>query len=1056
MGDQAQRHQALDTSRSFLIQAPAGSGKTELLTQRYLKLLSISDAPESVLAMTFSKKAVSELKARVIDALKSTQNDRPSQAHKQVTYDLALGVLAKSNALDWHLLDMPQRLKISTIDGLSNLITSRYPRPDTWVNNKILTQTWQQDNIYAQAAKQTLLSIDSDEFGQCVGDTLLYLDNKVERFYQLIIFMLKKRDQWLNKLYQQGALNIDNLKQSAENVIIQHLGLLKKEAKNHLDSAFFDLLKYNTEARFSQIQTLPNSDAEHLEAWKNIADILLDGKSKKNNKWRESVNKNNGFPTEVKAQKDEFIKFLNYLKDKDEFKNLLFETLNLPDVEFGVDQIQALSNIAQVLKIAVAQLNILFDEQQSADFIQVALDADQALTNQQDSDIALFLDYKIQHLLIDEFQDTSATQFALVEKLVADWQQTDAKTLFLVGDPMQSIYLFRQSQVGLFLQVKAFGIADLKPEFLQLSTNFRSEKVVVESNNQYFSKIFPQQENAKIGAIGYSASTANLPDSQQGGVKFYPFAQKCYAQEAQQVLDIVLQNLDKEVAILVRGRSHLSEIVPALKAAGVPFEALKTAPLKNEIFTRDLISLTRSLLDLGDKIAWLAILRAPWCGLLLADILKLSEHQDKVIFDLLNMPEVLATLSLDGAKRAQSLYQILLVTINNRSRFSAVQTLEFALESLCPQHFLTEQQRMIKRQFLAVVHECEALGQLNVKTTNQQLEELYTPSISSNVKLMTIHEAKGLEFDVVIIPGLGRGSGTNKSAIIQLQEFTNQSLLLAPIKSYQQQNPSNTYRYLQYVESRQGHFESMRLLYVAMTRAKSSIHLLATLNANNKASNNTFLKLLEPLLQAQFKKAAAVINEAKMIDNTEKLERYQTMLDALIVADDAHENIEFNKSIDVGFKSLLGTFIHQCLEFGAFNLTANQVKTRLIELGFSLENIKPAADHVLELLANTKQDTNFEWLFKPRSSTQVEAEFIFEGRSFIIDRLFIDDDILWIVDFKTASQLGNESVKQFSQRQALKHRKQLLFYKQILAETYTNKIQCALYCPSVQKIIKID
>ena len=87
MDDQTQRSQALDTTRSFLIQAPAGSGKTELLTQRYLKLLSISESPESVLAMTFTKKAVSELKARVIGALKSATEKRPEQAHKQITYD---------------------------------------------------------------------------------------------------------------------------------------------------------------------------------------------------------------------------------------------------------------------------------------------------------------------------------------------------------------------------------------------------------------------------------------------------------------------------------------------------------------------------------------------------------------------------------------------------------------------------------------------------------------------------------------------------------------------------------------------------------------------------------------------------------------------------------------------------------------------------------------------------------------------------------------------------------------------------------------------------------
>ncbi len=153
MDDQAQRSQALDTTRSFLIQAPAGSGKTELLTQRYLKLLSISDSPERVLAMTFTKKAVSELKARVIESLRSASDVRPDQAHKQKTYDLAVAVLAQSQLHGWDLVNMPQRLKISTIDGLSNLITSRYPQPQAWVDKQIITQAWQQNDIYLKAAK---------------------------------------------------------------------------------------------------------------------------------------------------------------------------------------------------------------------------------------------------------------------------------------------------------------------------------------------------------------------------------------------------------------------------------------------------------------------------------------------------------------------------------------------------------------------------------------------------------------------------------------------------------------------------------------------------------------------------------------------------------------------------------------------------------------------------------------------------------------------------------------------------------------------------------------
>ncbi len=1052
MNDKTQRDEALNTAKSFLIQAPAGSGKTELLTQRYLKLLSISNSPESVLAMTFTKKAVSELKTRVIDALKSAKGGRPNQAHKQITYDLAVQVLARSDIHDWNLIDMPQRLKISTIDGLSNLITARYPQPGMWINRKIITQTWQQDNIYLQAAKQTLLSLDTPEFVRPVSETLLYLDNNVNRFYKLITFMLSKRDQWLGKLYMSGVLDVQSLEDTANTIIKQHLEQLSTQAKEYFNAEFFTALGANTQAEIADIKSLPTNKTADLLQWQILANLCLTGKGE----CRKTLTKNNGFPAELKAQKKIVLDVLMQISGNSELKTLLNEVNTLPDVDFNEAQIKALANIAQVLKIAVAQLNVLFDEQQSSDFIQVALDADKVLSDYEATDIALFLDYKIQHLLIDEFQDTSSTQFALIEKLIANWQTDEAKTLFLVGDPMQSIYLFRQSQVGLFLQVREFGIANLKPEFLQLSTNFRSDEKIVQANNDYFCKIFPTLENAQVGAISYSASIASPTAGQQGQVKFYPFANKEYAQEAQQVLAIIEDNPDKEIAVLVRNRSHLNAIVPVLKSAKIEFEALKTAPLKNELFTRDLISLVRGLLDLGDKLAWLAILRSPWCGLLLADILKLSETENKIIFELIGTKKILDTLSLDGAKRASNLYKSLLAVIENKSRFSTVQTLEFAIEQLCPRQSLSEEQIMIKQQFLSVIHDCEAQNLLNIKTINQQLDELYAPSIASRIKLMTIHQAKGLEFEIVIIPGLGRSPRANQPGIIQLYEFPNQSLLLAPIKSYQEQGQNATYSYLQKMEAKQGHFESMRLLYVAMTRAKSSIHLLATLSKSKKANSNTFLKLLEPLLQHQFKNTPVASEDTEAIINPPKLERYQTMLNPKRVEGKAYEKVKFNSNLDMGYKSLLGTFTHQCFELGEFEIEQNIINLRLIEMGISTLDLDNASQTILKLLANTKNDTNFNWLFKQRNSTQVEAEFIHQGRNIVIDRLFIEDNILWIIDFKTAELLSGESIDKYIIRQKSKHTKQLSLYKEALINNYSGEIKCALYCPSVQKIIEID
>nr|BAW82254.1 ATP-dependent DNA helicase [Calyptogena nautilei symbiont] len=1051
MNDQAQRQQALDISQSFIVQAPAGSGKTELLTQRYLKLLSVSASPESVIAMTFTKKAVSELTTRVIESLKSAQGNRPNEPHKQITYDLAK-VLEKSKAFDWQLLNTPERLKISTIDSLSSLITSRYPSKNQLVPKQIIAQNWARNDIYLQAAKQTLLAIDEPEYQNSIESVLLYLDNNVNKFYRLITDMLAKRDQWLLKLYQHGVLNIETLQLSSERVIIQHLLLLKNEADCYFDATFFKLLKDNTKPELMQIQGVPDATIESLEAWKNLCQLCLTTQGK----WRTSLNKNNGFPPELKTQKQSIIKIFQDLSSQRQLKELLAGVEQLPDIDFSTNQINALQDIAQVLKLAVVQLNILFDVNQMHDFIQVALDADQALDEHQVSDIALFLDTKVQHILIDEFQDTSATQFALLEKLLASWQIGDGKTLFLVGDPMQSIYLFRQSQVGLFLQVRARGIANIKPEFLQLSTNFRSSKSVVEGNNKIFSKIFPQHEDAYKGAIKYEYSQANSVDEDENAINFYSFAYKRYDFEAQKVLEIIQNNPTKEIVILVRNRSHLGDIVPVLKCANIEFEALKTAPLREDLFTRDLLSLTRALKHLGDKLAWLAILRAPWCGLLLEDLLVLSQQDGRVIFDLIQDKKILQNLSKDGQSRMRNFVHAVRDIINQKSRFSFTKALEFSINQLAPQSSLSVKQFMIKTQFLKIIYDCESAQQLDIETINQMLDELYAPSVDARIKLMTIHEAKGLEFELVVILGLGRTPQNNKPSIIHLQEFSNRSLLLAPIRAYTQLDDSRTYTYLKHVESQKNKFETMRLLYVAMTRAKHEIHLLGTLNQSNQASSNTFLKLLAPIFQHQFDKfTLSTIENNQPPIRAPELVRYVKPLEYDNLLDESMEEMDFQLSVDSQYKSLLGTLLHQYYEDGLFSPDRQSISVRLVEFGVGNMDIDSYIDFIVNMLNLTKQDKHFSWLFKQRTSTKVEAEFISDKRSVIIDRLFIDEDILWIIDFKTTRQANNESIAQFIQRQKIKHTQQLLSYKVVLSACYSMEIKCALYCPAVQELIEI-
>src|SRR5690349_11572976 len=126
--DARHRERALDTRASFLVQAPAGSGKTELLIQRYLALLATVQGPQRVVAVTFTRKAANEMRERVTKALRDAKEGKPvTETHEAVTRRLATAALLRADELGWSILDYPAQLNIGTIDSLCGRIARQAP-----------------------------------------------------------------------------------------------------------------------------------------------------------------------------------------------------------------------------------------------------------------------------------------------------------------------------------------------------------------------------------------------------------------------------------------------------------------------------------------------------------------------------------------------------------------------------------------------------------------------------------------------------------------------------------------------------------------------------------------------------------------------------------------------------------------------------------------------------------------------------------------------------------------------------------------------------------------
>ena len=219
-------------------------------------------------------------------------------------------------------------------------------------------------------------------------------------------------------------------------------------------------------------------------------------------------------------------------------------------------------------------------------------------------------------------------QWELLSLLTGEWTPGDGRTLFLVGDPMQSIYRFREAQVALFLQARAQGLGNVKLESLTLATNFRSQQNLIAFFNRSFSSILPAQADPAAGAVPYFPAAPHPRNKPLAGDAATWHALPDREAEARRVVELVRDAKDR-TAILVRKRDALADIVPALKAAGIRFRAIEIEHLGEKQVVQDLYALTRALSHLGDRIAWLSVLRAPWCGLSLFDLYSLVHPPDK-------------------------------------------------------------------------------------------------------------------------------------------------------------------------------------------------------------------------------------------------------------------------------------------------------------------------------------------------------------------------------------------------------------------------------------------
>lgn len=1116
IADQRERETALDPGRSFIVQAPAGSGKTELLIQRVLALLAIVESPEEIVAITFTRKAAGEMRDRIQLALASARSDQaPADAHKQRTWMLARTVRARDTQAAWRLEENAGRLRILTIDSLCAALArqmpvlSRFGAPMASVENAL--------PLYRKAARDTLAELDGEEAeSRCVANLLSHVDNDAARAEALLARMLAQRDQWLRHVADRDAPHLERTALEAGLRRVVEDGLRRVRAL--LPAALADELvavvrncagnlksagSVDPLTALADVDRLPDHSADALDSWRLLVGFLLtkEGPPRKGFTASQGILAPSGTkdPTrkaELQRWKDRAIALATALCAEPGLHAALDGVRDLPPPRYDDTQWALLQSLVAVLPLAVAHLHLVFRAQRQVDFSAVAQAAARALGEEgAPTDLALALDYRIRHLLVDEFQDTSHAQFDLLTRLTAGWERDDGRTLFIVGDPMQSIYRFREAEVALYLRARHAGVGSVRLEPLRLVTNFRSQQGVIDWVNSAFARLLPEREDMASGAVTFSASQAAQPPLAAPAVVTHPLIDADAQDEARLTVDLVRAALaeddQRSVAVLVRSRGHLAALVPALKAQGLRPHAVDIDALNERAVIGDLHALTRALLHPADRIAWLSVLRAPWCGLTLADLDALARHDARAaIVDLLDSPAVLTRLSADGRQRAKRVLDVMDAALRARSRGLLARRVEGAWLALGGPATLGDAAELEDaRVFFDLLGELERGGDIaDTALLAERVEALFAaPDAGADARLqiMTMHKAKGLEFDVVILPSLGSTTKPRDPQLLMWMERESEfgaDLLLAPMKERGAKHDPLS-GYLLRLDGVKARNEDARLLYVAATRAKRRLHLVGRAIRKDDGARpapNSLLACLWPVVQADYLAACAALvprEASPAVPRTLPLMPLRRLpldwqpprppgavvLEAVTGTAGDETPIEFSWASETARH--VGTVVHAYLQrfaqegletWSLEQLTRRQsaIARDLRARGVPQAELPAAGERVLRALGNVLADPRARWLMSSHMSADCELPLtsVLDGEvvKLVIDRTFVDHaGTRWIVDYKTGGHEGGD-LEAFLDREQLRYREQLERYALVMRRVDARPIRLGLYFPLLQ------
>lgn len=834
--------QAAEPAASTWLSANAGSGKTRVLTDRVARLLLGGVEPQHILCLTYTKAAATEMQNRLFRrlgewAMKPDAELRTSLAELGEGGRIDADTLAQARRLFARAIETPGGLRIQTIHSFCASLLRRFP-----LEAGVSPQFTELDDRTARLLRDEIVEELADSLAPDAVAALAHAWTG-EDFGDLVQQIVGQRARFARPLTEDAARRLFGLKpgDSADTLLADTF--LGDEADWMPDILTAMQARGGNDAKAAAKLAPLDLAAPSLATLAGLEDCFLTGAKAK----EPFTAKIDSFPT--KETRIALGPLLDRLND------LMRRVESARTIRCGL---QAMDRALTLHRFAGAFLPLY--EQRKAergwlDFDDLISRASALLTDPAVAAWVLFrLDGGIDHILVDEAQDTSPDQWRVIESLAAEFtagsgaREVD-RTLFVVGDKKQSIYSFQGADVAAFDEKQTafaarFRAVERAFQSLELEHSFRSSPAILRVVDETFHDRFP----SALG--GTSRHIAFWPDM-PGRVDLWPLIEKAKAADeddwrnpvdliteehhaarlAAGIADEIRRLIDEgtaitdnrgnvrpvhagDVLILVQRRSDLfQEIIRACKVRGLPIAGADRLKLGAELAVRDITALLYFLATPEDDLSLAAVLRSPLCGWTEAELHALAQPREGWLWEALrsraaDFPETHAMLTdlrdQSDYLRPYDLIDRLLTRHDARRRM--VQRLgpeaEDGIDELLSQALAYETGNVPS-----------LTGFLVWLATDEVEVKRQTDSEGRRIRVMTVHGAKGLEAPIVILPDTCDPKSRDRDEVVDIDGTpvwrTPADESPAPITAARTRRKER--------ESE----ERLRLLYVALTRARS-------------------------------------------------------------------------------------------------------------------------------------------------------------------------------------------------------------------------------------------